>query len=173
MTAESESGVILAPLREEDSDVLYEWINDRELVALNAPFHPVSRAEHDAWFERVRERPDVAIFAIRLADGDRLIGSCQLNEIDTDAGSAQLQIRIGDRSAWGKGYGTAAVEQLLRHAYDSLSLRRVMLQVFADNERAIRAYEKAGFHRVGVNARAVEVEGEDKDLVEMEASAGA
>jgi RimJ/RimL family protein N-acetyltransferase len=162
-------GVVIAPLREEDSDALYSWINDRELVELNAPFHPVSRAVHDSWFEQIRRREDVAIFGIRLPDEDRLIGSCQLNEIDRDAGTAQVQIRIGDRSAWNQGYGTAAVRLLLRHAFERLSLRVVRLQVFADNERAIRAYEKAGFRVRPGPRRTVRIDGEEKPLIDMEA----
>jgi hypothetical protein len=31
-----DSRVTLRPLREEDSGILHEWINDRELVLLNA-----------------------------------------------------------------------------------------------------------------------------------------
>ena len=41
---------MLEPLRDEDSDVLFAWINDPELVQLSAVFRPVTRVEHDAWF---------------------------------------------------------------------------------------------------------------------------
>ena len=46
--------VRLAPLRDEDSDRLFAWINDRDLVVLSAPFRPIERAEHDAWFASIR-----------------------------------------------------------------------------------------------------------------------
>ena len=71
------TAVTLSPLLVEDSDLLFGWINDRELVVRSAPFRPISRAEHDAWFEQVRQRDDVRIFGIR-EDG-RLVGSCQLH----------------------------------------------------------------------------------------------
>ena len=171
MGAGESSEVVLAPLRDADSDALFGWINDRELVILNAPFRPVSRDEHDAWFERIRRSHEVVIFGIRTADDDRLIGSCQLNEIDRTKGSAQLQIRIGDRDHWGRGRGTEAIRLLLRHAFGELGLRRVRLHVFADNERAIRAYEKAGFREARRLTEPVEIEGERKELVEMEAVA--
>jgi RimJ/RimL family protein N-acetyltransferase len=158
-------GVELTELRPGDSDQLYAWINDRELVILNAPFAPVSRADHDQWFEAIRDRPDVAIFAIRL-DG-QLIGTCQLNGIDRDAGTCSLQIRVGDRAEWGRGHGTKAIERLLDHAFGELGLRRVELEVFATNPRAIRAYEKSGFERVGLRPGAVEIEGEPVHVVEM------
>lgn len=157
----------LTPLRPEDSDQLFAWINDSDLVNLNAPFKPVSRPDHERWFASITARRDVAIFAIRLGSDDRLIGTCQLNEIDRDRRTCRLQIRIGDRREWAKGYGTEAVTELLRHAWGALGMRRVSLDVFADNARAIRAYEKAGFSRAGATPGAVVIKGERKDLVEM------
>src|SRR4051812_5570754 len=71
--------VVLAPLRDEDSPLLFEWINDEELVVLSSPFAPVSPAAHEAWFEGIRRRPDVRIFGIRMLDEDRMVGSCQLH----------------------------------------------------------------------------------------------
>jgi RimJ/RimL family protein N-acetyltransferase len=136
--------IALEPLRDDDSDALFAWINDRELVELSAAFRPVSRAEHDAWFASVRGRDEVAIFAIR--EGGRLVGTCQLI---VDGDGAELRIRIGEAAARGRGLGTEAVRQLVRHGFDDLALRRIWLQVFAHNERAIRVYEKAGFTRCG------------------------
>lgn len=140
---------MLTPLRDEDSPTLFAWINDRELVELSATFRPVTVGEHARWFAAIRRRDDVEIFGIRQVTDGRLVGSCQLNDIDRGAGTAQLQIRIGERDAWGRGYGTEAVRLLVRHAFEELDLNRVDLHVFATNERAIRAYEKAGFVREG------------------------
>ena len=157
----------LAPLRDQDAEPLFEWINDRELVILNAPFEPVSRADHDRWFDRIRSAPDVEIFGIRRIGDDELIGSCQLNGIDRESGRATLQIRIGERDAWGQGYGTDAVRILVSHAFEALGLDRVELDVFAHNRRAIRAYEKAGFSERGVREDAGVVEGVPVDVIEM------
>lgn len=136
--------IALEPLRDEDSDALYAWIGDRELVELSAAFREVTRPEHDAWFAAVRRRADVAIFAVR-EDG-RLVGTCQLL---LDGDEAELRIRIGEAGARGRGLGTEAVRALVAHGFDELDLRRIWLQVFPDNARAIRAYEKAGFVRCG------------------------
>ena len=161
-------GVRLTPLRPEDSLQLFEWINDRELVTLNAPFEPVDADAHRSWFEGVQDREDIEIFAIRLRDDDRLIGSCQLLEIAPAKGTCRLQIRIGDRSAWDRGHGTESVELLVRHAFEELALASVGLDVFATNPRAIRAYEKAGFARRTVRQAGAMIEGEPVDVVEME-----
>lgn len=166
-----EGPVALAPLRAEDSATLYEWINDRALVILNGAYRPVSDADHRAWFESVRGRADMVIFGIRLVEGGRLIGSCQLHSIHPVHRAAELQIRIGRAEQRGRGFGTHAVRLLLRFAFRDLNLNRVQLYVFASNAPALRAYEKAGMAREGVLRQAVFIDGEYRDVVVMSALA--
>jgi RimJ/RimL family protein N-acetyltransferase len=164
--------VALEPLRDSDSDRLFGWINDRELVLLSSDFAPVSRDDHDAWFERIRLAEDVEIFGIRRVGDDELIGSCQLRGIDRAQGVAELQIRIGTSDDRGRGLGAEAVRLLLAHAFNDLGLHRVGLEVFPSNEPAIRAYEKAGFRREGVLREAALIDGERTDIVVMGALSG-
>jgi RimJ/RimL family protein N-acetyltransferase len=156
--------VRLEPLRDDDSDRLFAWINDRELVILSSPFQPVERAAHDAWFAAIRQRDDVRIFGIRRVDTDELIGSCQLHSIAD--GSAELQIRIGERAAQGRGYGNEAVRLLLAHAYGELGLQHVTLHVLASNERAHTLYLRTGFAEVRSD-EVVEIEGRSERVIRM------
>jgi RimJ/RimL family protein N-acetyltransferase len=158
---------MLSPLRDEDSEVLFRWINDRELVELNAPFAPVGEVEHRRWFDAVRKRGDTVIFGIRTIADDELVGSCQLHGIDPRDRSAELQIRVGERSAWGRGYGTEAVRMLVAYGFAELGLSRVQLHAFATNERALRVYERVGFRREGVRRNGAYVAGSFVDVVEM------
>jgi putative acetyltransferase len=50
----------------------------------------------------------------------------------------------------GRGIGTALLRALLDAADNWLDIRRIELTVFADNERAIRLYERHGFQREGL-----------------------
>ena len=163
----SEPRVVLGPLADEDSEILFQWINDRDLVLHNAPFRPVDAASHRDWYDAVRARHDVAIFAIRRASDHALIGTCQLHSIDPVHRSAELQIRIGDQAECGRGYGTEAVRMLLQHAFRDLGLNRVSLRVFANNDRAVRAYAKAGFTREGVLREAAYIDGRFVDVLAM------
>jgi RimJ/RimL family protein N-acetyltransferase len=159
--------VRLAPLAEGDREPLFRWINDRELVTLSSAFVPVDRAAHDAWFDAVRDRENTAVFAVRVRDGDRLVGTCQLHSIDRRHGSAELQIRIGERDVWGQGLGREAVGLLLDHGFEQLALHRIHLHVLATNERAMRLYERAGFRREGVLREAALIDGHRTDLIVM------
>jgi diamine N-acetyltransferase len=159
--------ISLGPVTEDDLPRLHAWINDHDLVVLSAPYRPVHFSDHAAWWASVTEDPSVELFAIRLLDGDRLVGTCQLLAIDTRHRTAELQIRIGDADARGQGLGTEAVGLLLRHAFADLDLERVSLHVFASNAPAIAAYEKSGFVREGVLRAAAFVDGDRKDVVVM------
>jgi RimJ/RimL family protein N-acetyltransferase len=159
------SDVELAPLRAADSDLLFEWVNDHDLVVRSAPFRPIPRVEHDAWFERIREREDVRIFGIR--EGARLVGTCQLHSIHPVHRSAELQIRIGAADARGRGVGTAATTRLLEIGFNELGLHRVYLHVFRTNKAARRLYERIGFRVEGVEREAACIEGTWIDVLLM------
>lgn len=163
--------VLLRPLEPGDSDALFRWINDRDTVVFNAPFRPVARADHERWFEAIRQAPDVRIFAIVERAGPRVVGTCQLLNISAAHRSAELQIRIGEPDARDRGLGTQAVRLLLQHGFTELRLHRIALTVRADNLRAIRAYEKCGFAREGLLRDAAFIEGRYVDLVCMAALA--
>jgi RimJ/RimL family protein N-acetyltransferase len=160
-------GLTIGPLLDSDLPVLFRWINEPEQVHWNSAYRPVSETDHRAWFDAVRQRNDVAIFAIRTLPDNRIIGSCQLRHIDPVHRNAELQIRIGEVDERGHGYGTEAVRQLLRFGFRDLNLRRVYLNVFAPNAAAIRAYEKAGFQREGLLREAAHIDGAYVDVVVM------
>ncbi len=58
-----------------------------------------------------------------------------------------------DPALHGRGIGTEAVRRLVRHLMEDHGHHRVTIDPAADNAAAIRAYEKAGFRRVGVMRR--------------------
>lgn len=159
--------VRLTALTEADSPHLQRWINDRHNVILNAAYRPVHEAGHRSWFEEVQRRRDLVILGIRdVASGD-LVGTCQLRAIDPVHRSAELQIRIGEVAAQGRGLGGAALRNLLRIGFRDLNLERIFLHVFEDNRRAMALYERAGFVREGVARRGAWIDGRYKDVVLM------
>jgi diamine N-acetyltransferase len=159
--------VELSALTDADSEAMLRWINERDLVLLSAPYRPVDEAAHREWFDSIRRRSDVAIFGIRERDGGRLVGSCQLLNINQTHRKAELQIRIGATEARGRGYGKEAVKLLLDFAFKDLNLHRVELTVLADNEPAVRLYESAGFVREGTLRQAAYIDGRYVDLILM------
>jgi len=159
--------VYLSPLEPADSETLFRWINEAELVRLNAPYRPVAWSAHTEWFASAGRDPSTVVFAIRRAVNDGLVGVVQLIHIHSVHRSTELTIRIGAGEDRDRGYGTEAVELAKRFAFEDLNLERLYLHVFADNSRAIRVYEKAGLVREGQLRRAAYIHGKWTDVVVM------
>jgi RimJ/RimL family protein N-acetyltransferase len=105
--------------------------------------------------------------AIHVRESDRLIGTCAFSQLDGDNGSTLFHITIGERDAWGHGYGSEATELMVAHAFTRLALHRVALTVFEFNVRAIRTYEKCGFAVEGRARGAIFRDGRFWDEIHM------
>jgi RimJ/RimL family protein N-acetyltransferase len=159
--------VFLSALGIDDVRPLYMWANDRDLATLSRPYAPIHWDDHVEWFENQRRDKTGRILGIRLTNGEKLIGFCKLIGIHPIHRSAEMQMKIGREEYRSKGYGSEALKLLLDFAWNDLALRRVSCCVYADNDRAIKAYEKVGFEREGLMRKAVFVDGKTKDLVVM------
>jgi RimJ/RimL family protein N-acetyltransferase len=160
--------VKLRALKKSDSDLFYKWITNKELVLFNAAYKPVSEFDHEKWIESViQKRTDMVLFVIEDSKTSNVIGSCQLMHIDLLHRNAELQIRIGETASHSKGLGTDALKQLVVFGFTHLNLHRIYLHVFANNERAIKAYLKTGFTVEGSLREAAFINGKYVDIVIM------
>jgi len=79
-----------------------------------------------------------------------VIGSLQFcEETDEDYRHADVDILLTTRTH-SQGLGTDAMRTITRHLIETRGHHRITLTCSPENARAIRAYEKAGFRRVGV-----------------------
>lgn len=160
--------VRLRPLRKVDAPLLYEWVTHRELVILNAPFHPVSETDLEVWVESmIFKRSDLVIFVIEESASGNLIGTCQLFNINWCHRSAEMQIFISNTSCRGQGYETQSVQLLTSFGFKDLNLHRIYLHVFATNHSAIRSYEEFGFEQEGELKEAAFIDGEWVNVLVM------
>ena len=89
-----------------------------------------------------------------IVTGGHVVGLIQYGEEhEPDYRHAWIDIFIGDDHA-GRGIGTEALRQMIGILVEERGHHRITIDPAADNEAAIRAYEKAGFRRVGVQTRA-------------------
>lgn len=151
--------IYLSPLSLDDSEILFDWINERDLIKFNSNYKPTHKPNHQVWFDSIIKRQDVFIFGIRRVKDRQLIGSCRLNSINFVYRNAELQIRIAAESERGRGFGSDAVQLLLRFAFDDLNLNKVFLNVFSTNIGAIKVYEKSGFRQEGELEQHVFIDG--------------
>lgn len=124
------------------------WINDERN---NTYLHydlPLEIEKTQRWFESIKDssnRYDAVIEVSGVPVG--LIG---LLNIDRTNLKAEYYITLGEESYKRKGISYVASQQLLKYAFEELSLNKVYLNVDADNIAACRLYEKVGFCCEGV-----------------------
>lgn len=161
--------VRIRALEKTDIENIMSWVNNHEVTRYLLAFSvPISRSSEEQWLERaVIHRESDKLFAIETLEGEYL-GNCGLHLIDSIHRHAELGIAIGKATHLGRGYGTDAINVLLRMAFQSLNLHKVYLRVFSENKRGIRCYEKCGFKTVGRMAQHRFIEGQWNDELIME-----
>ena len=161
--------VRLRPIERSDLPRYVAWFGDPEVRRHLAIYLPFSLAQEERWFdgllERLAQQSDV-VFAVETLEGVH-IGNVGLHSIDWKNRCSELGIIIGEKAYWNQGYGTDAIRTLLGLAFREINLHRVFLRVDADNGRAIRCYEKAGFQREGTSREGVFREGTYHDQYVM------
>jgi RimJ/RimL family protein N-acetyltransferase len=152
---------------------LSAWFNDPETRRGLAHRGLVNEDAEARWYEEVTEaargpRPSTLAFAIHDAADGELVGVCSLEGIDHNFLRCEFGIFVGQRR--GTGIGSGATRLALDWAF-TIGLRNVMLESYAFNEQAIRAYERAGFRVIGRRRDCVRALGRRWDAVLMDAMA--
>ncbi|CAN5718934.1 GNAT family protein [soil metagenome] len=162
--------VMLGPLRRDLVETYQRWFNDLSVLrTLAAPNLPMTRDAEDAWLDTLLKDRSDAVFTIYVRESGRPIGNTGLHNINHTHGTADFGIVIGEPDAWNQGYGTETTRLLLNYGFDVLGLKNIMLEVYGTNPSGARAYEKAGFRRIGVRRSAMAVGRERTDVTFMDA----
>jgi RimJ/RimL family protein N-acetyltransferase len=159
--------ILLRPMKQADVARQHDFDQDIELYGLNCnPPQVASLESAQAFYER-RTQSDDGTVPFAIETDSKYIGHCSLIPIPNRYGSFVLAITIGDRDYWGRGDRREVVKLLLDYAFRYLGARRIELTTHAKNERAIRCYRACGFVEEGRPRKAVWIEGEYADLVNM------
>lgn len=142
--------VYLRALEKEDLIYIRKWSNDPEIRKLIGEVVSMSQADADKFLERVYSDNTREWFVIVVKENDRLIGETGLLRMFPAWRTADISIIIGEKDAWGKGYGTEAILLLLDYAFRCLNFHRVAIGIVGFNKRAISFWKKIGFKKEGV-----------------------
>jgi RimJ/RimL family protein N-acetyltransferase len=142
--------VALGPQRRDLLSLYQTWINDFEVGrSLGHGLRPVTLESEQVWFDTVNRGERDVVFTIYERASLRPIGNTGLHQIDHENGTAEFGIMIGEKSCWGRGYGTEATRLMLDYAFTALGLHNILLRVFSFNRRGLNAYRRAGFREIG------------------------
>lgn len=162
----SDGDLSLRPLERGDLTKLRFWINDKDVIKYLGTYLPVSESGIERWFEKVNKEGSSDI-TLGIEVGGELIGNIGLHGIHPKNRNARIGIVIGENTHRGKGYGTKTMLLLLEYAFNTLNLRKVSLDVFSNNPRGIRCYQKCGFKEEGRLLEEYYVEGFYVDVIKM------
>lgn len=151
--------VTLRPLTAADLPHVMATLDDPESMRLTGTHTRFDTATVDtalrAWAQR-DDRIDLAV--IEHATGAHA-GEAVLNNLDPANGSCNFRIALTSRFT-GRGLGADATALLLGHAFDTVGVHRVELEVYAFNPRARHVYERAGFVYEGTKRHALHWDGD-------------
>lgn len=165
--------VTLRPFTREHarSDEYLGWMNDPLVTRTIGRFDylmPVSRAKLEDYFSSID--PESTLFlAIEHRKTPRskpvFIGTLKLYDIDPLVRRASIGIMVGDRSAWGSGIATSAIDAICGYVFDTLGFSKITAGYVASNTGMHRVFEKCGFAIEGILREHLFLEGQLEDHV--------
>jgi RimJ/RimL family protein N-acetyltransferase len=142
----------LAPIdHEKDPQVESRWTHDLMLqrALSRQAAMPFSAAQMKKKYEAIEKEADESRrlfhFTIRDRQDDRLLGFVRIEGIEWTHGTCNLKLAIGDPTDRNKGYGSEAMQLIMRFAFNELNLYRISTVVGEDNPLALNFFQKFGF----------------------------
>ena len=131
----------------DDCSAIYEMFRSPKVYAgtLQLPY-----PSREQWRRRIAESDDC--YNLVAVSGEHVIGMLNVNTFPNRPRRRHVgRIGISVSEAWqSRGVGTALMQAGIDLADNWLNLTRLELEVYSDNESAIRLYERFGFEREGV-----------------------
>jgi len=147
--------VTLIPIRLEERDEFYKlatesygsqfWYDRKEKAERTK--EDFFRDWHEGYFDSSRPFDGQCFW---IVVNRRKIGQVNYNKIDKWNKNVEVDIIIGTKEYLGKGYGSDALKTLIKYLFKNFDLNKIWIGARANNPRAIKAYEKAGFKKEAV-----------------------
>lgn len=157
------SQIHLRKLELKDAPLMLEWMQDPSIACFfrfDAQSMTVSDCEE---FILCADNDTNSKHYAIVNEDDEYLGTISLKNIDYQKQEAEYAISTR-KKAHGTGVAMAATKEILRIAFEELGLKRVYLNVLAENKRANGFYRKAGFWFDYSEENAIEINGKKRAL---------
>ncbi|WP_376797504.1 UDP-2,4-diacetamido-2,4,6-trideoxy-beta-L-altropyranose hydrolase [Thermogemmatispora sp.] len=138
----------LREVEEGDCKLLWEWANDPEVRAASFSQRNIPWDEHVEWFQRKISDPNYLMY-IGVDKDDSSIG---LVRFSIRKKVAEISVAV-DKSKRGLGYGSSLIKSAVEKACQHKEIDVVRAYIKPSNLGSIRAFEKAGFRKIGTVVR--------------------
>lgn len=156
--------VILRAIESKDNQMLLDIINDPETeYMLGGWSFPVSQKNQEEWTNNLKYEKDVLRCII---DVDKTaVGVVMLTNIDYKNGNAEVHIKLSKNNVRGKGYGTDAINTIVKYAFLELRLHCIYARISEKNVISQKLFRKCGFTEEGVLKSRIYKKGEYIDII--------
>lgn len=142
--------VYLRALEQKDCDMLLKLINDPETERMIGGYSfPTSSLAQNDWLINKANGKNVFRCAIVPNDENDAVGTIILSDIDEKNACAEIHIKLLD-TARGKGFGSDAVNAILKYAFNELRLNCIYSNVVSYNDASKELFEKCNFKQEGI-----------------------
>ena len=144
-------GVLIKILSESDvSEKYLSWMKDENVIQyLECRWRAYSLHELRDFVCAMNSSTRDFLFGIFVGEYGH-IGNIKIGCINHLHRFGDVGLLIGDSAARGKGYGTIAIRQATKYAFEELNLNKLIAGIYEPNIPSVRAFEKAGYRKAGV-----------------------
>ncbi|HEO64085.1 MAG TPA: aminotransferase class III-fold pyridoxal phosphate-dependent enzyme, partial [Candidatus Omnitrophica bacterium] len=144
--------IFLRVLTEKDVTQTYVgWLNDKSINQfLESRWVKHTIRGIKDYVRSMHDSPYNFLFGIFLKENNRHIGNIKIGNINRMNKFADLGLLIGDKTVWGKGYGTQAIKLATQYAFENLKLNKLIAGINELNAGSYKAFIKAGYEEVGI-----------------------
>ncbi len=140
--------IVLRPLAAADVSQRYvQWLNDPHVNRyLESRLVVQTRETVEAFVRAMNASAHDLLLGMFTREAQRHIGNIRLGPIDEYHRRAPIGLLLGEKDAWGRGFGTEAVSAVADDAFGRLALEKLIAGCYAANLASLRLFHKAGFH---------------------------
>ena len=142
--------IMIRLLSEQDVTEKYlSWMVDEEVVQyLESRWFRHTLDSLREYVKRMNDSPNDFLFGIFINEFGH-IGNIKIGSINQHHRFGDLGLFIGEQAVRGRGFGTEAIQQATRYAFEELNLNKLTAGIYACNSASYKAFQKAGYRSVG------------------------
>ena len=159
----------LRQYKEADAKKIAQWVQDKDVFQkwggdLFGEYPIDAEIIADMYKNKngLCEEPDNFYPWVAFDDENGVVGSFIMRYLNGDTRILRFGWVVIDSTIRGKGYGTEMLRLGMKYAFEILSVDKITIGVFENNDRAHACYKKVGFHDVSITEK------EPVNVIEME-----
>ena len=144
--------IFIKPLSPEDVTQNYaNWMADEEVTQfLESRWNAYIIEDLKNYIKTINDSPNDFIFGIFIKETSQYIGNIKIGSINQLHRFGDIGLMLGEKTAWGKGFGTEAITLATKYAFEELNLNKLIAGIYANNIGSYKAFLKAGYREAGL-----------------------